>query len=69
MARCEDYPCCGHTPSDPCPEQDSKGRYIMRCVDCNKRLPRNARSSICAKCQRRGFQSFEDYDNWRSDDR
>ena len=18
MAYCEDYPCCGHTPSDPC---------------------------------------------------
>ena len=18
MAMCEDYPCCGHTPSDPC---------------------------------------------------
>lgn len=21
MAYCEDYPCCGHTPSDPCERQ------------------------------------------------
>lgn len=21
MARCEDYPCCGHTPEDPCERQ------------------------------------------------
>jgi hypothetical protein len=22
MARCEDYPCCGHTPEDPCGPQE-----------------------------------------------
>jgi hypothetical protein len=21
MAKCEDYPCCGHTPLDPCERQ------------------------------------------------
>ena len=48
MARCEDYPCCGHEPGD-CP--DSDGRYT--CVGCGKRLPRSAPSSYCTTCQRR----------------
>lgn len=48
MARCEDYPCCGHEPGD-CP--DSKGR--MTCVECGKQLSAKATSSICAKCLRR----------------
>jgi len=45
---CEDYPCCGHESGD-CP--DSSGR--MKCVECGKRLPRTATSSICARCLRR----------------
>lgn len=29
MAYCEDYPCCGHTPDDPCGRQpyDEPGYY------------------------------------------
>lgn len=29
MAYCEDYPCCGHTPSDPCERQwyDEPGAF------------------------------------------
>lgn len=29
MAYCEDYPCCGHTPQDPCDPQpyDAPGYY------------------------------------------
>lgn len=29
MSRCEDYPCCGHTPDDPCERQpyDEPGYY------------------------------------------
>lgn len=29
MAYCEDYPCCGHTPADPCDEQwyDKPGAF------------------------------------------
>ena len=45
---CEDYPCCGHEAGD-CP--DSEGRFT--CVGCGKRLPRDAGSSICPKCQSR----------------
>ena len=48
MARCEDYPCCGHEPGD-CP--DSQGR--MCCIECGKRQPKTATSSICKPCQRR----------------
>lgn len=55
MARCEDFPCCGHESGD-CP--DSSGR--MKCVECGKRQPKTATSSICPKCTRR--MSCEDYD-------
>jgi predicted amidophosphoribosyltransferase len=52
MARCEDYPCCGHEPGD-CPTIDSKGNARFTCVECGKRLPLKARSSICPACARR----------------
>lgn len=31
MTYCEDYPCCGHTPSDPCEHQpyDEPGYYDL----------------------------------------
>lgn len=53
MARCEDYPCCGHGPpplgdGGGCPNFD--GTY--GCVSCQKKLPKNARSSICESCLR-----------------
>lgn len=60
MARCEDFPCCGHTAGDPCPDRDSAGRIVPRCVFCNKKLPRAARSSICSKCQRREVDRDDD---------
>jgi len=56
MARCEDYPCCGHAAGD-CP--DAAGR--MTCVECGKRLSKKATSSTCAKCQRRMDRDY-DYD-------
>lgn len=55
MARCEDFPCCGHETGD-CPDRDRSGRETYRCVECRGRLPRTARSSICAKCQRKASQ-------------
>jgi len=54
MARCEDYPCCGHESGD-CP--DSSGR--MRCVGgCGKPLPKNATSSICKRCMAKAERRF-----------
>jgi len=59
---CEDFPCCGHEAGD-CPTLDSKGRPRFTCVCCGKRLPRNAPSSICAKChQRRAWDNDDPYD-------
>jgi hypothetical protein len=59
--RCEDYPCCGHTPGDPCPDRDADGRIVPRCVTCDRKLARGARSSICGPCQRRARQRDDDY--------
>lgn len=56
---CEDYPCCGHSAGD-CPTKDSKGNDRWTCVDCGKRLPLKASSSICLKCQRR--MRYREYD-------
>ena len=56
MARCEDFPCCGHE-SGCCPNYDSAGRQTdMVCV-CGKRLPIDNRYSICNSCMRN-----EDFD-------
>lgn len=60
MARCEDYPCCGHGPQGDggsCP--DKSGRF--GCVECGKKMPKTASSSICATCQRRLSRQHEDY--------
>lgn len=67
MARCEDYPCCGHEPGD-CPEIDSKGRARYRCVECGKRLRPNATSSICGSCQRMMNDPYYDIDHDHSMD-
>lgn len=68
MARCEDYPCCGHEAGD-CPTTDSKGRARWTCVECGKRLSVKATSSICGACQRkasrraaRGEDPYGDHD-------
>lgn len=55
MPRCEDFPCCGHAAGD-CP--DSQGR--MTCVECGRKLAKNASSSICPKCLKR-MNSDPDY--------
>ena len=53
MARCEDFPCCGHQAGD-CPRLDSNGRERWRCVGgCGRELPPSATSSICNRCMRR----------------
>lgn len=47
MARCEDFPCCGH---DICPDFDDAGRQVnMRCV-CGASVPLSSRSSLCSSC-------------------
>lgn len=45
MARCEDYPCCGHGDGG-CPNEDGS----FNCAHCGARLPKRARSSLCNAC-------------------
>lgn len=60
MTRCEDWPCCGH--GNDCPDRDSKGNEVWRCVDCGRKLPKGAPSSICPRCQRRMHRRIESGD-------
>ena len=59
---CEDYPCCGHEAGD-CPTRDARGNERWTCVECGKRLPLRATSSICIRCQtrmrRRGHDIYD----------
>jgi hypothetical protein len=49
MARCEDFPCCGHEPGC-CPDYDEAGRQLnMKCT-CGATLPLTSRYSICQAC-------------------
>lgn len=69
MARCEDFPCCGHE-SGCCPDFDSAGRQLnMKCV-CGATLPINNPVSICNACLRDpddpcndDFFGFDDYED------
>ena len=42
MARCEDYPCCGHEDGG-CPNPDGS----FNCAGCGAKLPVNATSALC----------------------
>ena len=49
MARCEDFPCCGHE-SGCCPDFDGAGRQLnMKCV-CGATVPLGSRTSLCNSC-------------------
>ena len=47
MARCEDWPCCGHE-AGGCPNEDG----TANCCRCGGRLPERSRSSMCDHCHR-----------------
>lgn len=52
MARCEDFPCCGHE-LGCCPDYDEDtGRQLNMVCVCGAKLPVNARFSICEGCMR-----------------
>ena len=46
MARCEDFPCCGHE-SGCCPDYDASGRQLNMVCVCGAKLPVDAPYSIC----------------------
>ena len=54
MARCEDFPCCGHEMND-CPSHRPTSRYLpYPCVDCGKKILKvkavRGHESFCEKC-------------------
>lgn len=51
MARCEDFPCCGHE-RGCCPDYDDAGRQLnMKCV-CGATVPLSSKTSLCPACLR-----------------
>jgi hypothetical protein len=62
MARCEDFPCCGHE-QGCCPDYDEEtGEQLnMKCV-CGAEVPLNSRYSICEGCLRPDVYDDPEYD-------
>lgn len=58
MARCEDFPACGHE-LGCCPDFDESGRQLnMKCT-CGATVPLTSQFSICEGClQRSGNDDF-----------
>lgn len=54
MARCEDYPCCGHEDGG-CPNADGS----FNCAQCGGKLPKDSPSAICRKCHRRNQRRMD----------
>lgn len=55
MARCEDFPCCGHE-AGCCPDLYESGKQLNMVCICGAKLPINNRYSICNTCLRRGSE-------------
>lgn len=72
MARCEDWPCCGHE-AGCCPDYSDTGEQLnMKCV-CGATLPLDNGCSICDACLRRmaiedGELPEDDYDEDEDDE-
>ena len=63
MARCEDFPCCGHE-AGCCPNFNESGEQLDMVCTCGKRLPITNRYSICNQC----LQDDCEYDHEEYDD-
>jgi hypothetical protein len=65
MARCEDYPCCGHE-SGCCPDYDADGKQLnMKCT-CGATVPLTSRYSLCQSCMRTEGDE-RDMDRWEDE--
>jgi hypothetical protein len=58
MARCEDYPCCGHGPpplgdGGGCPSTNATGQEIWPCAQCGGWMEPGYTSAICEGCKQR----------------
>lgn len=61
MARCEDYPCCGHE-NGCCPRYEGGVQMDMVCV-CGARLPKDNPVSICHHCLK-DAEHYSDEDSY-----
>ncbi len=66
MARCEDFPCCGHE-NGCCPDYDDSGRQLNMVCTCGAKLPVNNRYSICDSCMSNGDDDYDDRDDYEED--
>lgn len=62
MARCEDFPCCGHE-LGCCPDFDESGRQLNMVCTCGAKVPLTSRYSICEGCMERGRNEDGEYDD------
>lgn len=62
MARCEDFPCCGHE-LGCCPDYDKEtGQQLnMKCI-CGATVPIDSQYSICPSCLNKADREDE-YDD------
>jgi hypothetical protein len=67
MARCEDFPCCGHEPGC-CPSFDDDGNQLDMVCTCGARLPVTNRYSICDSCMRSDDEDDGYYEESDEDD-
>ena len=68
MARCEDFPCCGHE-LGCCPDYDpDTGEQLNMVCVCGAKLPVNSPYSICAGCMRDPEDPPDWYDGDDGDD-
>jgi hypothetical protein len=66
MARCEDFPCCGHE-SGCCPDYDTDtGKQLNMVCVCGAKLPLTSKYSICSGCMRDPDDPYDgpDYDEY-----
>lgn len=59
MARCEDFPCCGHE-NGCCPDFDTSGKQLNMICTCGAKLPANAQYSICDSCMNGARDPYDD---------
>ena len=63
MARCEDFPCCGHE-NGCCPDYDENGKQVnMKCT-CGATVPLSSPYSICQGCMQRSMDAEMGQDYW-----
>jgi len=65
MARCEDFPCCGHE-LGCCPDFDESGRQLNMVCVCGAKVPLTSRYSICEGCLELG-REMDDYEQSMAD--